>query len=77
MGYSEKYHVFRRSQMQVRILPKSKMSSIKSNLPFEANQTDKEANAKTWCDIAIDPPNFPFKKNFGIFIKIAEIDAIS
>ena len=63
--------------MQVRILPKSKMSSIKSNLPFEANQTDKEANAKTWCAIAIYPPNFPFKKNFGIFIKIAEIDAIS
>lgn len=53
------------------------MSSIKSNLPFEANQTDKEANAKTWCAIAIYPPNFPFKKNFGIFIKIAEIDAIS
>ena len=63
--------------MQVRILPKRKMSWIKSNLPLEANQTDEEANAKTWCDIAIDPPNFPFKQNIEILIKIPEIDAIS
>ena len=77
MGYSEKYHVFQRSQMQVRILLKRKMSWIKCNLPLEANQTDEEANAKTWCDIAIDPSNLPFKQNIGILIKIPEIDAIS
>lgn len=44
MSYSEKDHAFQTSKMQVRILLKSKLG----NLPFEANQTEKEENAKDW-----------------------------